>query len=330
MPDPRVLITRRLLPEALDLISASTQMELWPEERPPTPEELSQLASDVDGVLTTIMDRVDASFLDTASRLKVVSQLAVGLDNVDITEASRRGVLVGYTPGVLANSTADLGFALLLSAARRVGESDRWVRAGNWELAFHPTYWVGAEVNGATLGIVGLGMIGLEMAKRARGFDMKVLYYSRNRRPELESQYGVEYAEPPELLAESDFVSLHLPLSPETHHFISQRELQMMKPGAILINMARGPVVDPKALYTALKENWIAGAALDVTEPEPILPDDPLLTLENLVITPHIGSASTRTRGEMCLVAARNLIAGVNGQRLESCANPELYAAKGI
>ncbi|HZA25132.1 MAG TPA: D-glycerate dehydrogenase, partial [Dehalococcoidia bacterium] len=252
MSRPQVFVTRQLLPEALELIAQAAEMEVWPEEYPPTPEQLRQKVADVDSVLTNIMDRVDATLLDAAPRLKVISQLAVGLDNIDVAEATRRGILVGYTPGVLAKATADLAFALLMCAARRVSESERWVRGRNWKLAFHPTYWLGMDVHDATLGIIGLGEIGLEVAKRARGFDMKVIYYSRTRRPELEAQYGLEYADLPNLLSSADFVSLHTPLTPESYHFIGEQELRMMKPTAILVNTARGPVVDPKALYTAL------------------------------------------------------------------------------
>ena len=330
MPNLRAFVTRQIFPEALELIAGEAQLDVWPGESPPSPQDLAERVSKVDGVLTNIMDRVDASLMDQAPQLKVISQLAVGLDNIDVVEASRHRILVGYTPGVLSKATADVGFALLLSAARRIGESDRWVRAGRWEMQFHPMYWLGAEVHDSTLGIVGLGQIGLEMAKRARGFDMKVVYYSRTRKPDLEERYGLVFADPPTVLSTADFISLHVPLTPETRHFISEREIRMMKPTAILINMARGPVVDSKALYTALSERWIRAAALDVTDPEPISPDDPLLTLDNIIITPHIGSASIASRREMCLVAARNLVAGLKGQRLESCANPELYPSKGL
>ncbi|PKB66054.1 MAG: D-glycerate dehydrogenase [SAR202 cluster bacterium Io17-Chloro-G4] len=330
MINPQVFVSRRIFPEALDLLSQVAEVEVWPEELPPNAGELENKIANADGVLTTIMDRVDAPLLAKAPRLKVISQLAVGLDNVDVAEASRRGILVGYTPGILSKATADVGFALLLSAARRIGESERWVRAGGWEMSFHPMYWLGAEVNGATLGIVGLGQIGLEMAKRGLGFDMRVIYHSRTRKLELEERYGLEYVAPQVLLSESDFVSLHVPLTPETRHFIGEQELRMMKSTAILINLARGPVVDAKALYTALNEKWIQAAALDVTDPEPISPDDPLLTLSNLVISPHIGSASVTTRKEMCMMAARNLVAGLKGERLENCANPELYPSKGL
>lgn len=327
---PRVLVTRQMLPEALELIAADAELDVWPQERPPSPQQLREIVAGVQGLLTNIMDRVDADLLDAAPQLKVVSHLGVGVDNIDVAQATKRGILVGNTPGVLAGATADLAFALLMSAARRIGETERWLRAGKWEMAFHPMFWLGADVHQATLGIIGLGQIGLEMAKRGRGFDMRVLYYSRTRKPDLEERFSLEYAGRENLLSSADFVSLHVPLTRETHHYIAEKELRMMKPTAILINVARGPVVDPKALYLALKEGWIRAAALDVTDPEPISVDDPLLTLENLVVTPHIGSASEASRREMCLLAARNLVAGIHGRRLEHCVNQELYQIKGI
>jgi len=325
-----VFVTRRFFPEALEVLTDAADTEVWPDDEPPTTEQLLGKVVEADGILTNIMDRIDADVFQAAHRLKVVSQLGVGVDNIDVAEATRRGVLVGNTPGVLAKATADIAFGLLMSAARRISEGDRWLRAGNWKMQYHPMVWLGAEVHGATLGIVGMGQIGAEMAKRARGFDMRVIYYSRTRKPELESELGMEYFEPSDLLSTADFVTLHIPLTLETRHFIGERELQLMKPTAILINAARGAVVDSQALYTALKEGWISGAALDVTDPEPILPDDPLLSLDNLVITPHIGSASIDSRRRTCLLAARNVVAGIQGKRLEACANPEVYAAKGI
>ena len=322
---PKVFVTRRIHQEALDLIASQTQMVVWPEEEPPSPETLRGSAQEAAGVLTNIMDRVDRAFFEAASGLKVVSQMAVGVDNIDLAEATRRGIPMGFTPGVLAQATADLTFALILAAARRVVETDRWVRAGGWKLAFHPMYWLGADVNGRALGIVGMGQTGMEVAKRAAGFDMTVLYYSRTRKPDAEARFGARYVGFNQLLEESDFVSLHVALTPETHHLIGERELARMKPSAVLINTARGQVVDTAALYVALKEGRIAAAALDVTEPEPIAPDNPLLSLDNVVITPHIGSAGQRSRQEMALLAARNLIAGVKGEPLERCVNPEVY-----
>ena len=325
MTVPRVFVTRELLPEALSLLGQATALEVWPEQRPPSPEQLREKVDGAQGLLTTVMDRVDAGLLDAAPQLRVISQLAVGLDNIDLPEVTRRGIPVGYTPNVLARATADLTFALLMCAARRISESERWVRGGNWEIAHHPMHWLGVDVHGATLGIVGLGQIGREIAKRARGFDMKVLCHSRTPRPEVEAGLGLQHVDLPTLLSSADFVSLHVPLTAQTRHYIGEAQLRMMKPSAILINVARGPVVDVRALYTALKEGWIRAAALDVTDPEPIPADDPLLTLDNLVVTPHIGSAAVPTRRETMLLAARNLVAGLRGEPLEACANPEVY-----
>ncbi|MFB3119142.1 MAG: NAD(P)-dependent oxidoreductase, partial [Stenotrophomonas maltophilia] len=200
MAFPKVFVTRQILDPALELIAQSAQVEVWPEELPPPPEVLREKSAQVDGLLTNVMDRIDGPLLNVARGLKVISQLSVGLDNVDLPEATRRGVPIGYTPGVLAKSTADLAFALLMAAARRIGESERWVRRGNWQLAHHPMHWLGVDIHEATLGIIGMGQIGQEVAQRARGFDMRVLYYSRTRKPELESRHSMEYAELPDLL----------------------------------------------------------------------------------------------------------------------------------
>jgi len=322
---PRVYVSRQIFPDALDLIEKSADIELWPEDEPPSPEQLKEALSEVDGAIINVMDRIDASVFDAAPKLKVLSQVAVGLDNVDVVEATKRGVLVGYTPGVLAKSTADLAFALLLAVARRVVESDKWVREGNWKISHHPMFWLGSEVNGSTLGILGLGGIGLETAKRGLGFDMKVLYHSRTRKRDVEKEYGFKYASLKRVIAESDFLSIHVPLTPETNKFIGEKQLKAMKSTAILINLSRGPVVDTDALYKALTKGWIAGAGLDVFDPEPVPTDHPILGLDNVVVLPHIGSASNRSRRDMHLLAARNLIAGLNGERLDECANPELY-----
>jgi glyoxylate reductase len=329
MNKPSVLVTRQIFPEALALIAKDTTLEVWPNEHPPSSEQLHQMIANVQGVLTNVMDKIDGELLNAAPNIKVISQMAVGLDNIDVAEATRRGIPVGNTPGVLAKATADLAFTLLMAAARRICEAERWVRQGDWNPAFHPLHWLGVDIHGATLGIIGLGQIGKEMAKRSKGFDMKILYFSRTRKPDLETQYGLEYTDLPTLLAASDFISLHIPLTPETRHFIAEDQLRMMKPSAILINVSRGPIVDPKALYVALKDGWIKGAGLDVTEPEPIPINDPLLTLENLVVTPHIGSASISARRAMSLLAAQNLLAGLKGDRLVRCANPEVYEALG-
>ena len=325
MAGPKVFVTRDIDEEAIQKLAGETQLEVWPDEFPPSPGELMEHTRDADGILTTVMDRIDRDLLESAPRLKVVSQMAVGVDNIDVAEATRRGIPVGHTPGVLSSATADLAFSLLMAAARRVVEAERFVRAGHWKLAFHPKHWLGADVGGATIGIVGLGSIGLEVAKRARGFDMKVLYHSRTQREAEGGRYNMEYVDLSTLLRDSDFVTLHVPLTPDTRHLIGEKELAAMKPTGILINTSRGSVVDPAALYRALKEGWVAGAALDVTEPEPIPSDDPLLGLENLIVTPHIGSASVGSRKGMAMLAARNLLARLKGERLVHCVNPEVY-----
>ena len=330
MTQPRTFVSRMMHPDALELIGKATEMEVWPDDAPPSAGELRAKLGDAEGVLINIMDRVDAALLDTAPKLRVVSQLAAGLDNVDIPECTARGILVGSTPGILSKAVADHAFALLLSAARRVVESDKWVRGNNWELAFHPNYWLGTEVQSSTLGIVGLGQIGLEMARRAQGFDMRVLYHSRNRRPDAETQYGLHYASMDTLLADSDYVSLHVPLTPETRQLINADALRKMKSTAVLVNISRGPVVDTDALCQALREGWIGGAGLDVVDPEPIPDNHPLMFMNNVTITPHIGSASVLSRRAMSIMAAENLINGLNGHRLVHCANPELYERLGI
>ena len=327
---PRVYVTRQIFPDALDLIEKFAELELWPDDEPPSPEQLMEAMSNVEGAIINVMDRIDAPLLDAAPKLRVLSQVAAGLDNIDIPEATKRDIMVGYTPGVLAKSTADLAFALLLAVARRVVESDKWVREGNWKISHHPMFWLGSEVNGSTLGILGLGGIGLEMAKRGLGFDMKVLYHSRTRKRDLEKEYGLKYASFKRVLAESDFLSIHVPLTPQTNHFIGEKQLNMMKTSSILVNLSRGPVVDTDALCQALTKGTIAGAGLDVFDPEPVPTDHPILGLDNVVVLPHIGSASNRSRRDMHLLAARNLVAGLNGDRLEECANPDVYESLGI
>ena len=330
MTRPQVFITRDMHPDALDLIAQSTQMEVWPHDPPPTPQQLQAKLANAEGALVNIMDQIDAPLLDAAPQLRAISQLAAGLDNIDLPECTRRGILLGSTPGILSKAVADHAFALLLSAARRVTESDQWVRGNHWQLAFHPNYWIGHEVQGTTLGIIGLGQIGLEVARRAQGFDLRILYHSRTPRPQAEAQHNLTYADLDTLLTQSDYISLHVPLTPDTRGLISAPQLRRMKPNAILINISRGPVVDTNALCQALTEGWIAAAALDVVDPEPIPPDHPILSIPNVTLTPHIGSASTQTRRAMSLMAAQNLISALNRQPLPHCANPQLYPQLGI
>ena len=325
MPKPRVLVCRQIFPEAIQKIEAETDAELWTDELPPPRPLLLEKVKGIDGLLCLLTEQVDAELMDAAGpQLKVISQIAVGFDNIDVAEATKRGIPVGNTPDVLTQTTADAAFALLLAAARRIVESARAVHEGKWR-TWHPLHYLGQDVYGSTLGIIGMGRIGVEVAKRAQGFDMDVLYSDVVRREDLEAQYPFKYVALDTLLRESDFVSLHTVLSDATYHLIGEEALAKMKPTAVLVNASRGPVVDPKALYSALKDGGIAAAALDVTEPEPIPLDDPLLTLDNCVIVPHIASASVKTRGEMSRIAAQNLLNGIKGERLLTCVNPEVY-----
>jgi len=322
MAGPRVFVTRKIFPEELDKIAAAVDMEVWPDIMPPSYKVLLEKTRDVEGILTMLSDRIDANLMEHSPRLKVISNMAVGVDNIDVAEATRRGIPVGYTPGVLTETTADLIFSLLAAGARRIVEADKYTRDGRWR-TWEPMTLLGQDIHHATIGIIGLGRIGMEVAKRARGFDMKILYYSRSRKsPEEEKRLGLEYVDRmPELLSRSDFISLHIPLTEETRHLIGAEEFAMMKPTAIFVNASRGAVVDQRALYNALKTRRILSAAIDVTEVEPIPPNDPLLTLDNLVITPHIGSASVPTRTTMALMAADNLLAGLRGETPPDCVN---------
>lgn len=322
---PKVFVTRRIPEAGLEMMRREAQLDIWSDPLPPPYATLIERARGVDALLCLLTDRIDASMMDAAgSQLKVISQMAVGFDNIDVSAAGERGIPIGNTPGVLTNTTADFAWALLMAAARRVVEGDKFTRAGKWK-TWGPIDFLGPDVTGATLGIIGFGRIGQALAKRACGFDMRILYFSRRRHPDAEQTYGARYTDLDALLRESDFVSLHTGLSQETYHLIDDVRLGMMKSTGVLINTARGPVVDSQALYRALTSGTIAYAALDVTEPEPIQPVDPLLALDNIVIAPHIGSASFRTRDKMATMAAANLIAGLRGERLPNCVNPDIY-----
>ena len=323
---PRAFVTRCIPDDGLRPILEACDATVWEGEEPPPRADLLAAVAGCEGILALLTDRIDDELLDAAGpRLKVISDFAVGYDNVDVPACTRRGIAVGNTPGVLTETTADLAFALLMAAARRVSEGERLVRAGRWR-TWGPMAFLGTDVHGATLGIVGLGRIGAAVARRARGFGMTVLYSGRSRAPaELEAETGATFVPLPELLARSDFVSVHVPLGATTRHFIGPTELAAMKVTAILINTARGPVVDQAALYVALRDGVIGGAALDVTDPEPMAGDDPLLTLDNCLVVPHIASASRATRGRMAAMAAANLLAGVRGERLPTPVNPEIY-----
>ncbi len=320
---PRVYVTRKISEKALDLLHVECDVKIWQGSMPPPRDVLLAEVRDIDGLVALLTDKVDEELLQQASNLKVVSNVAVGYDNIDVKAATRHGIPIGNTPGVLTETTADLAFALIMAAARRLGESERYIRDGKWQ-TWDPTALLGVDIYGATLGIIGMGRIGQAVAKRARGFDMQVIY-SGGGQGDGAQVSDTARRELDDLLRESDFVSIHCPLKPDTYHLIGERELGLMKPTAILVNTARGGIVDPQALYTALKNGQIGYAALDVTEPEPIHLDDPLLTLDNCLIVPHIGSASVRTREKMALMAVENLLAGVRGDRLPNCVNPTVY-----
>ena len=306
-------------------LSESHQTEIWMAETYPPREVLLDKLAEIEGLLCPGTLTVDKEILDAAPQLRVVSNVAVGYSNLDIKTLNARRIPVGYTPTVLTETTADLAFALILASARRIIEADSYVKQRKW-LNIGQTDLFGVDVNNTTLGIVGLGRIGSQVAKRAKAFNMRVLYYDVVRREDLEQLLGVEYvADLHELLAAADFVSIHTDLSEKTRHMIGAKEFAVMKPTAIFINIARGPVVDQNAMYEALKSKKILHAALDVVAVEPIPPDDPLLSLDNVIITPHVGSAVLRTRKRMLEVGIENLLAGLRGERLPYCANPTVY-----
>jgi len=318
----KVFVTRRL-PIALEQLQQIADVEVWSERQPPPYDVLLEKIEAIDGLLCLLTDRIDRQAIEAGTSLKVISQMAVGYDNIDIPTATARHLPVGHTPDVLTDATADFAWTLLMTAARRVVEADRFVRAGQWQ-TWEPDLLLGPDIAGATLGIVGLGRIGQAVARRAKGFEMRILYADRHR-SQIEQSLGAEFVTFDRLLQESDFVTIHAPLTEETYHLFSQPQFQRMKRSAILINTARGQIVDPNALYHALKERQIAAAALDVTDPEPIPPQSLLLTLDNLIITPHIASASRPTREKMASMAIANLMAGLGGDRLPHCVNPEVY-----
>ncbi len=309
----RVFVTRRLPGTAIDRLAADHEVDVWPERLPPRPAELGNLVAGVEGLLCLLTDRVDAELLAAAPALRAISNYAVGVDNVEVAAATERGIPVGNTPDVLTETTADLAIALMLAVARRVVEGDAVVRHGGW-LTWAPDMMLGRDLHDATVGVVGYGRIGQAVARRVEGFACRVLYTSRST--------GIAL---PELLERSDFVTLHVPLSEDTRGLIAGDELDRMKPTAYLVNTARGQLVDPVALGRALRDGAIAGAALDVTDPEPLPAGHPLLEAPNLVVLPHLGSATHATREAMADMAVDNLLAALAGERMPHCVNPQVY-----
>jgi lactate dehydrogenase-like 2-hydroxyacid dehydrogenase len=321
---PRVYVTRRIPQCGLDMLEGTCQLRIWEGDLPPPREVIRQEIADCEGLLSLVSDPIDAEIITAGDRLRVISQYAVGVDNIDLKAATARGIPVGHTPEVLTNATADLALALLMSSARRLREGIRKVEQGRWR-TWEPLGLLGADVWGTTLGIVGLGRIGTAVARRARGFRMRLLYDDPDPKPDLEAELGLEYVPLEEMLPQVDFLTLHCPLTSSTERLIDEPALRQMKPTAILINTSRGAVVDTDALVRALKESWIRAAGLDVTEPEPLPADHPLLDLPNCLVVPHIGSATVTARERMSVMAAENLLAGLQGERLPYCANPQVY-----
>jgi glyoxylate reductase len=324
MTRPQIYITRVLPESSMRLLHGVVDFRLWDREDEPVPREtLLKEAIDVDGIICLITERMDAEVIDRARRCRVISQVAVGYDNIDVAAATRRGIFVTNTPGVLTETTADMAWAILMATARRVVEGDKFTRSGRWK-TWELMAFAGQDVYGATLGIIGMGRIGTAIARRARGFAMPVLYTGRTRAAAaVEAELGARYVALGDLLRESDFVVVSAALTVETRHLISERELAMMKPTAVLVNISRGPIVDQRALYRALVDRKIWAAGLDVFEKEPIPMDEPLLKLDNVVLPPHLGSASVKTRTKMAIMAVENCLAGVTGGTPPNVVNPE-------
>ena len=328
MSKPKVYITRDIPERGLNLIKKHFDAEMWPDYAPPPKNVIIDKAKNVDAIVSLLSDKIDAEVFDVAPKLRIVSQIAVGFDNINIPEATKRGIYVTNTPEVLTDTTADFAWALLMALARRVVEADKYVHAGQWKVAWHPSMLQGRDVYGATIGIVGAGRIGYAVAKRAKGFDMKILFYDVIPRPEMEKDLGAKKVDLDTLFKESDFVSIHVPLMKETHHLVNAERLKLMKKTAFLINNSRGPVVDEKALYEALKTGRISGAGLDVFEQEPTSMDNPLLKLDNVVVAPHISSASYETRSRMSEMVAENLIAFFEGKKPPNLVNPDVLKVR--
>jgi glyoxylate reductase len=321
---PKVFVSRVIPDAGLRRIKDHCDAEVWPAQLPPPHAVLREKVRDCDGLVSLLTDRIDAHLLDGAPRLKVVSNYAVGFNNVDVPAATERGVCVGNTPGVLTDATADMAFCLLITAARRVVEGHAYTLAHHWK-TWEPLGHLGQDLAGRTLGVVGMGRIGQALAKRCRaGWDMNIIYHDVRRNPEAEAALGARHVDLDTLLRESDFVSIHTDLNETTRGLFNTATFAKMKPTAVLVNTARGPIVDQKALYNALKSGTIFAAGLDVTDPEPPDADDPLLHLSNIIVAPHIASATVGTRDAMAEICANNLIAGLTGQPLPAWVNPEV------
>jgi len=322
----KIFVTRVIPQAGLDILrqTPNLEVEVWPETMPPDKATLLKKIQGIAGLYCLITETIDEELLQAAGpQLKVISQMAVGVDNINLTACTKRGIPVGHTPGVLSEATADLTLALMLATARQLLPAATAIKAGQW-LTWEPEGFIGPDLYGSTVGLIGLGRIGAAVARRLQGFKVRLLYHNRHPSP-IAEEIGATYVDLATLLKESDFVSLHCPATPETHHLMNLERFRLMKPTAILINTARGSVVNQTELITALEEGLIAYAGLDVTTPEPLPADHPLLSLPNVLVLPHIGSASLSARTRMATIAAENLLAGLRDEQLPHCVNPEVY-----
>ncbi len=332
MVKPKVFITRQIPEKGIEMIKEYYDVEVWPEYTPPPRGVLLEKVKDIDALVSLLTDKIDCELLDNAPRLRIVAQYAVGFDNIDLECATKKGVYVTNTPGVLTQSVAEFTWGLILAVTRRIVEADNFVRSGEWwntKTGWHPLMLLGMELKGKTLGIIGMGRIGRTVAKIAKGFDVRILYYDVRPLPEeMEKELEAKYVDLDTLLKESDIVSVHVPLTPQTYHLIGERELKLMKKTAYIINTARGKVIDTQALIKALEEGWIAGAGLDVFEQEPLPPDNPLTKFKNVVLAPHIASATIEARTGMAELVAKNLIAFYKGEIPPTLVNKDVVKVR--
>ncbi len=332
MSKPKVFITRQIPEKGVEMIKEYYEVEVWPEYTPPPREVLLEKVRNIDALVSLLTDKIDCELLDNAPKLRIVAQYAVGFDNIDLECATKKGVYVTNTPGVLTQSVAEFTWGLILAVTRRIVEADNFVRSGEWwntKTGWHPLMLLGMELKGKTLGIIGMGRIGRTVARIAKGFDVRILYYDVYRlSEELEKELEAKYVDLDTLLKESDIVSIHVPLTPQTYHLIGERELKLMKKTAYIVNTARGKVIDTNALIKALEEGWIAGAGLDVFEQEPLPPDNPLTKFKNVVLAPHIASATVEARTGMAELVAKNLIAFYKGEIPPTLVNKDVVKVR--
>jgi len=324
----RVFVTRKIPDEGLRMITETFDTTVWPSDKPPSAKEIIQNAEDCEGLVTLLSDPVGRDVIQMLPKLRVIAQYAVGYDNIDVTFATEKKIIVTNTPGVLTETTADLAWALIMAATRRIVEADRYIRNGKWNVAWGPELLLGSDIFGATLGIIGMGRIGYAVAQRASGFNMKILFHTRSENEytkEIELRAEGTRVDLQTLLRESDIISLHIPLTSETYHLLGEREFERMKSGAIIVNTSRGSVIDEEALFKALETEHLGAAGLDVFNQEPLQKNSPLRNLPNVILTPHIGSASVKTRAIMGTMCARNLIAALHGEKPPNFVNPEVF-----